>query len=79
MVTEPIPDVGQAVLDRITALPRTWLIGETPVAELSSAAGTGVGLGLNQRRVDSVPATPTLLVAEPVALTRSSEAVSACS
>jgi hypothetical protein len=26
VVTEPIPDVGQAVLDRITALPRTRLM-----------------------------------------------------
>jgi hypothetical protein len=34
VVTELIPDVGQAVLDRITALPRTWLIGDEPVAEL---------------------------------------------
>ncbi len=30
VVTEPIPDVGQAVLDRITALPRTLLIGDDP-------------------------------------------------
>ena len=34
VVTEPIPDVGQAVLDRISALPRTWLIADAPVAEL---------------------------------------------
>jgi hypothetical protein len=27
-------DVGQAVLDRITALPRTWLTGDQPIAKL---------------------------------------------
>ena len=34
MVTEPVPDVGQAVLDRITALSRTCLIGDQPITEL---------------------------------------------
>jgi hypothetical protein len=34
VVTEPIPDVGQAVLDRISALPRTWLTGDDPIAAL---------------------------------------------
>lgn len=27
VVTEPIPDVGDAVLGSITAFPSTWLIG----------------------------------------------------
>jgi hypothetical protein len=43
VVTEPIPDVGQAVLDRISALPRTWLIGDAPVAELHPERHTEVG------------------------------------
>jgi mRNA-degrading endonuclease toxin of MazEF toxin-antitoxin module len=43
IVTEPIPDVGQAVLDRITALPRTWLMGEDPVTELHPDRRTEVG------------------------------------
>jgi hypothetical protein len=43
VVTEPIPDVGQAVLDRITALPRTWLIGDEPVAELHPDRQAEVG------------------------------------
>ncbi len=43
VVTEPIPDVGQAVLDRITALPRTWLIGDDPVTELHPDRHTEVG------------------------------------
>lgn len=33
VVTEPIPDVGEAVLGWITAFPRTWLIGDDPVAD----------------------------------------------
>ncbi|MGH3815940.1 MAG: hypothetical protein ACRDUV_26420 [Pseudonocardiaceae bacterium] len=43
MVTELIPDVGQAVVDRITALPRTWLIGDDPVAELHPDRHAEVG------------------------------------
>jgi mRNA-degrading endonuclease toxin of MazEF toxin-antitoxin module len=43
VVTEPIPDVGQAVLDRITALPRTWLVGDDPVAELHPDRHAEVG------------------------------------
>ncbi|MGH3770379.1 MAG: hypothetical protein ACRDRW_03100 [Pseudonocardiaceae bacterium] len=43
VVTEPIPDVGQAVLDRITALPRTWQLGDTPVTELHPDRHTEVG------------------------------------
>ena len=43
VVTEPIPDVGQAVLDRISALPRTWLIGDAPVAELHPDRHAEVG------------------------------------
>ena len=43
VVTEPIPDVGQAVLDRITALPRTWLMDEDPVAELHPDRHAEVG------------------------------------
>jgi hypothetical protein len=35
--------VGQAVLDRITALPRTWLIGDQPVAELHPDRHAEVG------------------------------------
>lgn len=34
VVTEPIPDMGQAVLDRISALPRTWVTGDDPIAAL---------------------------------------------
>ena len=34
IVTEPVPDVGMAVLDRVTALPRSWLMGDEPVAAL---------------------------------------------
>jgi mRNA-degrading endonuclease toxin of MazEF toxin-antitoxin module len=43
VVTEPIPDVGQAVLDRISALPRTWIVGDDPVTELHSARRADVG------------------------------------
>ena len=43
VVTEPIPDVGQAVLDRITALPRTWLIGDKPIAVLHPDRHAEVG------------------------------------
>ncbi len=43
IVTEPIPDVGQAVLDRITALPRTWLTGDQPIAKLHPDRHTEVG------------------------------------
>ncbi|MGH3923735.1 MAG: hypothetical protein ACRDTT_12855 [Pseudonocardiaceae bacterium] len=43
VVTEPIPDVGQAVLDRITALPRTWLIGDDPITELHPDRHAEVG------------------------------------
>ncbi|HYZ54631.1 MAG TPA: hypothetical protein VE733_14175 [Streptosporangiaceae bacterium] len=43
VVTEPIPDVGAAVLDRVTALPRTWLMGDSPVGELDPARRDDVG------------------------------------
>lgn len=43
MVTEPIPDVGQAVLDWITALPRTGLIGDQPITELHPDRHAEVG------------------------------------
>jgi hypothetical protein len=47
VVTEPIPDVGQAVLDRISALPRTWLIGDrtlnpTPFRQPRTDHGPGL-------------------------------------
>jgi hypothetical protein len=41
VVTEPIP--GQTVLDRITALPRTWLMGENLVPELHCYGHADVG------------------------------------
>jgi hypothetical protein len=43
VVTEPIPDGGEAVLDRITALPRTWLIGDEPIAALHPDRHAEVG------------------------------------
>jgi hypothetical protein len=43
VVTEPIPDVGQAVLDRISALPRTWLMGEDPITVLHPGRHAEVG------------------------------------
>lgn len=43
VVTEPIPDVGQAVLDRISAPPRSWLIGPDPLAQLHPDRHTQVG------------------------------------
>jgi mRNA-degrading endonuclease toxin of MazEF toxin-antitoxin module len=43
VVTEPIPDVGQAVLDQITALPRTWLIGEDSITALHPNRHAKVG------------------------------------
>jgi hypothetical protein len=43
VVTESIPDVGMAVLDRVTALPRGWLMGDAPVAELHADRRDDVG------------------------------------
>lgn len=43
VVTEPIPDLGTAVLDRITALPRSWLMGDDPVAALHPDRHEDVG------------------------------------
>jgi mRNA-degrading endonuclease toxin of MazEF toxin-antitoxin module len=43
VVTEPIPDVGQAVLDRISALPKTWVTGDDPIAELHPDRHADVG------------------------------------
>ncbi|MGH3766482.1 MAG: hypothetical protein ACRDTX_15260 [Pseudonocardiaceae bacterium] len=43
VVTEPIPDVGQAVLDRISAIPRTWLIGDSRITELHPDRHAEVG------------------------------------
>lgn len=43
VVTEPVPDVGAAVLDRVTALPRGWLIGDAPVAALHPDRHADVG------------------------------------
>lgn len=43
VVTEPIPDVGQAVLDRISALPKAWVIGQEPIAELHPDRHADVG------------------------------------
>ncbi len=43
VVTEPLPDIGVAVLDRVTALPRTWLIGSSPVGELHPDRHAEVG------------------------------------
>jgi hypothetical protein len=43
VVTELIPDVGQAVLDRVSAIPRSWITGDDPIAALHPDRHADVG------------------------------------
>jgi hypothetical protein len=43
VVTEHLPGIGVAVLDRVTALPRTWLIGSEPTGQLAEDRTEEVG------------------------------------
>jgi mRNA-degrading endonuclease toxin of MazEF toxin-antitoxin module len=43
VVTEVIPDVGQAVLDRISALPKSWITGDDPITTLHPDRHADVG------------------------------------